>query len=71
MAQQYDKKAAAGQGNEATKTSEQRSPKSLPATTPTPLLAFARLLGRQAAREFIRQQRSNNSLIEPPVEDAR
>ncbi len=71
MAQQDAKKAAAGQGNEATKTSEQKSPKSLPATTPTPLIAFARLLGRQAAREFIRQQRSNNSLIEPPVEDAR
>ena len=71
MAQQDAKKAAAGQGSEATKTSKQRSPKSLPATTPTPLIAFARLLGRQAAREFIRQQRSNNSLIEPPVEDAR
>jgi hypothetical protein len=71
MAQQNAKKAAAGQGNEATKTSEQRSPKSLPPTTPTPLIAFARLLGRQTAREFIRQQRSDNSLIEPPVEDAR
>ncbi len=35
------------------------------------LLTLVRLLGRQAAREFIRQQRSNNSLIEPPVEDAR
>ncbi len=38
---------------------------------PHALLALARLLGCQAAREFIRQQRSNNSLIEPPVEDAR
>jgi hypothetical protein len=38
---------------------------------PHALLALARLLGRQAAREFIHQQRSNNSLIEPPVEDAR
>ncbi len=71
MAQHNAKKAIAGQGNEATKTSEQRSPKSLPATTPTPLIAFARLLGRQAAREFIRQQRTYNSLNEPPVEDAR
>ncbi len=38
---------------------------------PHALLGLVRLLGRQAAREFIRQQRSNNSLIEPPVEDAR
>ncbi len=71
MAQQDVKKAAAGQDNEATKTSEQRSPKSLPRTTPTPLIAFARLLGRQAGREFIlQQQRSHGSLIEPPERDA-
>ncbi len=67
MAQQDAKKAAAGLGNEAIKTSEQRSPKSLPPNTPTPLIAFARLLGRQAAREFIlQQQRSDGGLIEPP-----
>ncbi len=65
MAQQDAQKTAAGQSNKATKTSEQRSPKSLPPTTPTPLIAFARLIGRQAAREFIRQQRSDGSLIEP------
>ena len=71
MAQQDVKKAAAGQDNEATKTSEQRSPKSLPRTTPTPLIAFARLLGRQFAREFIlQQQKTDSSLNEPPVEDA-
>ena len=35
------------------------------------LFAFARLLGRQAAREFIiQQQRTDGSLTEPPVEDA-
>lgn len=34
-------------------------------------LALARLLGRQAAREFIiQQQRTDGSLTEPPVEDA-
>ncbi len=34
------------------------------------LLALARLLGRQAAREFILQeQRTNDSINEPPVED--
>ena len=38
---------------------------------PHALLALARLLGRQAAREFVRQQRSDSSLIELPVEDAR
>ena len=71
MAQQDVKKAAAGQDNEATKTSEQRSSKSLPRTTPTPLIAFARLLGRQFAREFIlQQQRSHGSLIESPEGDA-
>ena len=71
MAQQDVKKAAAGQDNEATKTSEQRSPKSLPRTTPTPLIAFARLLGRQFAREFIlQQQKTGSSLNEPSVEDA-
>ncbi len=32
---------------------------------------LVRLIGRQAAREFIRQQRSDSSLIDPPVEDAR
>ncbi len=71
MAQQDVKKAAAGQDNEATTTSEQRSPKSLAPTTPTPLIAFARLLGRQAAREFIRQQqRSDGGLTEPLMADA-
>ena len=35
------------------------------------LLGLVRLIGRQAAREFIRQQRSDGSLIELPVEDAR
>ncbi len=35
------------------------------------LLALGRLLGRQAAREFIlRQQKSHGSLNEPPVGDA-
>ncbi len=35
------------------------------------LLTLARLLGRQAARDFVRQQlRSDSSLIEPPVGDA-
>ncbi len=34
------------------------------------LLGLVRLIGRQAARKFIRNQRSNNSLNEPPVEDA-
>ncbi len=32
---------------------------------------LARLIGRQAAREFIRRQQSDGSLIDPPVEDAR
>ena len=71
MAQQDAKKTAAGQGNKATKTSEQRSPKTLPPTTLTPLIAFARLLGRQAARDFVRQQlRSDGGLNEPPEGDA-
>ncbi len=69
MAQQDVKRAAAGQDNEATKTSEQRSPKSLPPTTP--LIAFARLLGRQAGRDFVCQQlQSGGGLIEPPERDA-
>ena len=35
------------------------------------LLGIARLLGRQAAREFIlRQQRTDGSLNDPPVGDA-
>ncbi len=35
------------------------------------LLALARLLGRQAAREFIiQQQRTDGGLIEPPEDDA-
>ncbi len=38
---------------------------------PHALFALARLLGRQAAREFVRQQRSDSSLIEPPEWDAR
>ncbi len=71
MAQQDVKKAVAGQDNEATKTSEQRSPKSLPPTTPTPLIAFARLLGRQAGRDFVCQQlQSGGGLNEPPERDA-
>ncbi len=38
---------------------------------PHALLALARLLGRQAAREFnLLQQRSDASLIEPPEGDA-
>ncbi len=32
---------------------------------------LVRLIGRQAAREFIRRQQSDGSLIDPPVEDAR
>ena len=70
MAQQDAQKTAAGQSNKATKTSEQRSPKFLPPTTPTPLIAFARLLGRQAARDFVLQQRTGGGLIEPPEGDA-
>ena len=35
------------------------------------LPALARLLGRQAAGEFICRQQSDGRLIEPPVEDAR
>ncbi len=38
---------------------------------PHALLALARLLGRQAAREFVRQQRSDGDLNEPPERDAR
>ena len=34
------------------------------------LLALARLLGRQAAREIIRMQQSGGGLIEPPERDA-
>ena len=35
------------------------------------LLALARLLGRQAARDFVLQQlRSDGGLIEPPEDDA-
>ncbi len=38
---------------------------------PHALFALARLLGRQAAREFIlQQQKTDRSLNEPPVEDA-
>ena len=32
---------------------------------------LVRLIGRQAARELIRRQQSDGSLIDPPVEDAR
>ena len=36
------------------------------------LLGLVRLIGRQAAREFIlQQQKTDSSPIEPPVEDAR
>ena len=35
------------------------------------LLGLVCLIGRQAAREFIRQQRSGGGLIEPPVKNAR
>ena len=34
------------------------------------LPALARLLGRQAARDFVRQQQSDGGLIEPPERDA-
>ncbi len=50
MAQNNARKAAAGQGNKATKTSEQRSPNTHPPITSTPLIEIVRLLARQSAR---------------------
>ncbi len=55
MAQNNARKAAAGQGNKATKTSEQTSPNSHPPTTSTPLIEIVRLLARQAARAHLVQ----------------
>ncbi len=69
MAQQNAKKAAAGQGNKATKTSEQRLPNSHPPTTSTPLIEIVRLLARQAARAHLVQADGATSGAASPSHD--